>query len=550
MSGRSRPIAQCLSLGGAIAALFALGACNRSPVTSSLLPPEPLPQDPEIAVYFNHNRSRGATYSEPYRQLARTGDDLEQVIVDEIAAAERQIDVAIQEFRLPKIAQALADRHRAGVQVRVIIENSYNRPWSEVDEAEAARLEPRDRGAYLQARELLDLDGNGTISATEASQRDALIILREAGVPLIDDTEDDSKGSGLMHHKFIVIDGEAIVTGSANFTTSGIHGDFGNLETRGNANNILVIRSSQLAAAFSEEFELMWGDGPGGAPDSLFGVKKPSRSYAPIAVGEGTIAVQFSPTSTASPWDESSNGVIARALSTAEESILLALFVFSDQGIVNAIADRHRSGVEVAAIIDSSFAYRSYSEGLDMLGVALATKDCKYETDNQPWKPAIDSVGIPTLAKGDKLHHKFGIVDDEVVVTGSHNWSASANHQNDETVLVIEHPGVVAHFRREFDRLYETALLGVPIRLAERIEKQQQTCGEIETVRSDAPPAIVNINTASAQDLETLPGIGPTLAERIIAEREKRPFTSLEDLERVSGIGPTKASQLDGLVRW
>ncbi|NES06155.1 MAG: hypothetical protein F6K22_27125, partial [Okeania sp. SIO2F4] len=42
------------------------------------------------------------------------------------------------------------------------------------------------------------------ISQDEINRRDALIILSNAGVPLIDDTADGSKGSGLMHHKFLV----------------------------------------------------------------------------------------------------------------------------------------------------------------------------------------------------------------------------------------------------------------------------------------------------------------------------------------------------------
>ncbi len=51
-------------------------------------------------------------------------------------------------------------------------------------------------------------------------------------------------------------------------------------------------------------------------------------------------------------------------------------------------------------------------------------------------------------------------------------------------------------------------------------------------------PALVNVNSASVDDLITLPGIGPVLAARIIAFRtEFGPFTSVEDLRRVHGIG-------------
>ncbi|MEJ2202897.1 MAG: ComEA family DNA-binding protein [Gemmatimonadota bacterium] len=60
--------------------------------------------------------------------------------------------------------------------------------------------------------------------------------------------------------------------------------------------------------------------------------------------------------------------------------------------------------------------------------------------------------------------------------------------------------------------------------------------------------ARVNVNRAGEADLQRLPGIGPALAGRILAERKKRPFRSVKDLERVRGIGPATAARLRGRV--
>lgn len=61
----------------------------------------------------------------------------------------------------------------------------------------------------------------------------------------------------------------------------------------------------------------------------------------------------------------------------------------------------------------------------------------------------------------------------------------------------------------------------------------------------------VNLNTADAAELETLPGIGPATAAEIIAHREQHgPFSQLMDIEAVSGIGPATRERLDGLVSW
>jgi len=70
--------------------------------------------------------------------------------------------------------------------------------------------------------------------------------------------------------------------------------------------------------------------------------------------------------------------------------------------------------------------------------------------------------------------------------------------------------------------------------------------------RTSKKPAVVDrlidLNTASVAELDTLPGIGPVLAARIVAEREKKPFTKVEDLRRVSGIGPKKFEAIRPLV--
>ncbi|MBE9102216.1 phospholipase D-like domain-containing protein, partial [Vacuolonema iberomarrocanum] len=214
----------------------------------------------------------------------------------------------------------------------------------------------------------------------------------------------------------------------------------------------------------------------GGATDSLFGLQKPLRPSQTIALTGSTVYVQFSPTSPTRDWWQSGNGLIGRVLYQSAQQVDLALFVFSDQNLSTLLEARSQTGVAVRALIDEGFAYRNYSEGLDMLGIALADQRCRIEEGNDPWRQAIATVGTPTLPEGDMLHHKFAVVDGRIVITGSQNWSHAANHTNDENVVVIDNPTVAAHFQREFDRLYDTAALGIPLRIQEKMQEQQTQC--------------------------------------------------------------------------
>jgi len=451
-----------------------LSSCNNNN-SPEIIRPQPLPQDKLIKVYFNQNQAEGANYTDPYRNIDRSGDNLEQIIINNIEDAQDTIEIAVQEFRLPKIAQSLAKKQQNGVQVRVIVENNYRRPFSDYSQEEIKQLTGREKNRLQAGFNFIDLNKDGIISQEESKKRDALIILENAGIPILDDTADGTKGSGLMHHKFMIVDGNRIVVTSANFTVSGIHGDLEASNTRGNANNLVTIDNSELASIFREEFDLMWGDGVGKKPDSVFGVKKGNRMFPPILAGESAVFVNFSPLSKTQPWQDSSNGFIGEQLAKAKTSVNFALFVFSEQKIADILAKNHEKGVNIKGLIDPGFAYRYYSEGLDMLGVAL-TRNCKFEKNNNPWDSAISTVGIPEIPEGDLLHHKFAVVDEKVVITGSHNWSASANYQNDETVLVIENSTVAAHYQREFERLYDRSVLGIPQWLQERVKEQEKKC--------------------------------------------------------------------------
>lgn len=423
-----------------------------------------------VTAYFNHNSN--ASYTDPYRGISRSGDNLEEVILREIHSARKSIYLAVQELRLPLVAKALIAKKAEGVDVRVVIEHDYNfnvlsqRDSSE-GEYEASKL--------TELTAFVDVNKDGFIQKEELESRDAIYMLTQAKIPMMDDTSDSSRGSGLMHHKFLVVDGKTTIVSTANFTLSCIHGDILTPSSRGNANSMVVVQSTNFARIFTEEFSQLWGNGRRGN----FGQNKTYRGPITTSVKGTKITVQFSPTSRRYQWDESVNGLMASHLLRARQSVKAALFVFSDQKIADTLQERHNAGAEIGVIIEPKFAYRDYSELLDLLGLEMLNQKCQFEPENNPWKNPIAEAGMAVLPRGDVLHHKFAVVDNKTVIVGSQNWSDAANFINDETLIVIQDAQISEQFTQEYNRLKRKASFGVPYWLKESIRKQSSNCAQL-----------------------------------------------------------------------
>lgn len=420
----------------------------------------------KLELYFNQNPK--TSYTDQYRNITREGDNLEDIIVNEINKATKTVDIAIHDLNVPGIAQALVEKKKAGVKVRVVLENDNNIEFKNLKPNEIDSLEGRAKSHYLERLALIDTNGDGRASNDEILKRDTITMLSANKVPKIDDTYDGSHGSGIMHHKFLVIDGVTLVQASANFTMSDIHGDMREPKSRGNQNALMVIRDTQISKTFTNEFNNLW--------NFKFGAQK-NHHTSQIHYVDGTkIVVKFSPSNKAMDYNDTTNGLIRSTVLRAKKSVDMALFVFSEQDIANALNERNNKGVKIAALIEPSFAYRDYSELLDMFGVYMPDTSCNYEEGNTPWRKPIKSAGIPNLPQGDMLHHKFGVVDEKISIFGSHNWSVAADQQNDEALLVIENTTIAEGFKSEHKRLMKDATLGLTPSLREIIKERHSLC--------------------------------------------------------------------------
>jgi phosphatidylserine/phosphatidylglycerophosphate/cardiolipin synthase-like enzyme len=431
-----------------------------------------LGQSAQLEVQFNRNNSR--RYVDPYRGFTRSGINQEKQWINAIQNAQTRVWVAAYELRLPLLAKALAEAYHRGVDVRLITDNQNNYTLEKLPEMIAVATEYqvsrlKDYFAYV------DLNQDGILSKEELEKMDAMRIIKKAQVPMIDDTQDGSAGSGIMHHKFILIDNDLLFTGSGNFTWSDIHGDKLRLDTRGNANNFLKIQNTEVHGAFAQEFRIMWGSGPSGAKSSRFGSKKTFREPLGIRLDDGAhLTLQFGATNKQEGWDQSANGLINKYLKKASHTLRGALFVWSKQIFSDTLINKD---IDVEIFVDAAFGYRYYSELLDLLGVEMPTAQCRMDANNNPWsKPSLKS-GIVNLQRGDILHHKFAVIDSKWVITGSQNWSANANNTNDEVVLIIEDNHVASQYEEEIKVLGNFALRGVTNSLKSRIKASYKNCG-------------------------------------------------------------------------
>ncbi|HEX29344.1 TPA: helix-hairpin-helix domain-containing protein [Candidatus Poribacteria bacterium] len=123
--------------------------------------------------------------------------------------------------------------------------------------------------------------------------------------------------------------------------------------------------------------------------------------------------------------------------------------------------------------------------------------------------------------------------------------------ERERKALILIGAALVAGIALILAKAYRPSLfLGEPDFRAEDVEAKS------EIIPSETPPSSeeriskpVNINRASREELQKLPGIGPTLADRIVQYREKHgKFKRIEEIKEVSGIGEGKFQRIKSLI--
>ena len=351
-----------------------------------------------IVPYFNQKVEH--EYSTGKDAAGRT--NFSWLVRGRIDSARYSIDVCVYNFKLEEVATRLIDAKNRGVRVRVIYDDYY--------------------------------------------ENEAILLLRDASIAVLNDKAGPNDGNDLMHNKFIVFDyrdnssaaDDWVWTGSYNLTISG---------TLYNAENIILIQDEALAACYTEEFNEMWGsDGDVPNPaNSKFGTRKEDNTPHRFNIG-GVWVEQYM-----SPSDDTESHII-EAIQSADYSAYFCIYSFTQKCTAIAGAMKNKwynvNGFLLKGVFDSENAILN-SQYPNFNG-----------SGSQPWSPRPD---VHLSNDAGILHHKYVLIDpttpesDPMVVTGSHNWSWPANNTNDENTLIIHDASITNQYLQEFAARYHKA---------------------------------------------------------------------------------------------
>ncbi len=148
----------------------------------------------------------------------------------------------------------------------------------------------------------------------------------------------------------------------------------------------------------------------------------------PLSIASGETVACFS------PWGGCEELIIS-AVASAKNEIVIAVYTFTSRQLAYALANAVKRGVDVKVILDGDMASDRYS----ILSI-LRRNGVNLTIESNP---------------ASIMHNKYAVIDTQTVITGSYNWTKSANISNYENIVIIKSPSLASSYRSNFEKLWK-----------------------------------------------------------------------------------------------
>lgn len=206
----------------------------------------------------------------------------------------------------------------------------------------------------------------------------------------------------IFHQKFIVRDSLSVLTGSTNFTLT---------DTTANLNHIVIVHDKTVAQNYDREYdEIQQGH---------FGKLNEGHDPAPSEVMVSNVRVKtlFAP-------DHNPEMEIMKQIAKAKRCVDFAIYTFaSSSGIDDQLVFAKHAGISIRGALYKSQANQTWA----------ATETLKNADLSLFFVPR---EGLPT-PRPRKLHHKLMVIDEQLIIAGSFNYTGPATKLNDENIIIL-----------------------------------------------------------------------------------------------------------------
>ncbi|MFZ4631973.1 MAG: phospholipase D-like domain-containing protein [Patescibacteria group bacterium] len=251
------------------------------------------------------------------------------------------------------------------------------------------------------------------------------------------------KQNGFMHNKYIISDANSskktMITGSFNSTR---------LQELYDPSFIFKTYDETMIKYYGQEFERLFSGKSGLAK---FNDKTYSAWQADLNYKNGKMEIWWSPGS----GEVTIKKRMLELIYQAEESIDIMIWQTTDKEISQALIDKAASGVKVRIIADDSNAWLDVSALPQIVAASLNSNNLIIVDDAARTVDFLNEIFKDSLVDKNNfnsfLHHHALIIDKKILISGSGNWSYSANFSNDENTLITTVPDLIKLYQDSFD---------------------------------------------------------------------------------------------------